>query len=146
MNTLTYSIHIESPKEKVWDTMLTDATYRAWTKPFNETSYYVGDWSEGSKMLFLGTDTNGEVAGGMVSTIAKNIPYEYISIKHLGMMEKGEEKPWAEGNAFENYTFSEKDNGTEVSIELTNIPDEYKEMMDEMWPKALLVLKELSEK
>lgn len=147
MQKLNYSIFINAPKEKVWNTMLEDVTYRQWTKPFNETSYYEGDWSEGSKILFLGTDENGENKGGMVSRIAKNIPYEYISIEHVGVMEKGIEKPWEGGSeGFENYKLIEKDGGTEVLVELTNMPDDYADMMNKMWPKALKIVKEISEK
>lgn len=147
MNKLQFSTIINTPREKVWNTMLEDATYREWTKPFNETSYFKGDWSEGSKILFLGTDKNGENEGGMVSRIAKNIPFEHISIQHLGVIENGVEKPWEEtGEGFENYTFTEKDGGTQLDIELTNIPDSYMEMMNTMWPKALEVLKTLAEK
>lgn len=127
--------------------MLEDATYREWTKPFNETSYFEGDWSEGSKMLFLGTDKEGKIDGGMVSRIAKNTPFEHISIQHLGVIENGIEKPWeGAGEGFENYTLVEKDGGTEVVIELTNMPDQYVEMMNTMWPKSLDVLKALAEK
>ncbi len=147
MNTLNFSIFINAPKEKVWKTMLEDATYRQWTKSFNETSYYEGDWSEGSKILFLGTDAEGKNEGGMVSRIAKNVPFEHISIEHLGVMENGVEKPWEEGaNGLENYTFTEKDGGTQVDIELTNLPESYLEMMNAMWPKALEALKTLAEK
>lgn len=147
MNTLKFSITINAPRQKVWDTMLEDATYREWTKPFNETSYYKGDWSEGSKILFLGTDKNGENEGGMISRIAKNIPLEYISIQHLGVIENGVEKPWEEGSeGFENYSFKEKEGSTVVDIELTNLPDSYLDMMNIMWPKALEILKTLSEK
>ncbi len=147
MNTLNSSIFINAPKEKVWNTMLEDPTYRQWTKSFNETSYYEGDWSEGSKILFLGTDKEGKNEGGMSSRIAKNIPFEYISIQHMGTIENGIEKPWeGEGEGFENYTFTEKDGGTQLDIELTNLPDSYVEPMNEMWPKALDALKALAEK
>ena len=147
MNKLEFSIFIQAPKEKVWNTMLEDATYREWTKPFNETSYYKGDWTEGSKILFLGNDKEGKNEGGMVSRIAKNIPFEHVSIQHLGVIENGVEKPWeGEGEGFENYTFTKKEGGTQVDIELTNIPDSYMEMMNAMWPKALDALKALAEK
>lgn len=147
MNTLNYSIFINAPKEKVWNTMLEDATYREWTKPFNETSYYEGDWSEGSKILFLGTDKDGQNTGGMFSRIAKNIPFEHISIQHLGVIENGVEKPFeGTGEGFENYTLTEKDGGTQVDIEMIGIPEEYKEMMNSTWPQALQVLKTLAEK
>ncbi len=147
MNNLKFSIFINASKEKVWNTMLEDATYREWTKTFNDPSYYEGDWSEGSKMLFLGTDKEGKNEGGMLSRIAKNIPFEHISIQHLGVIENGVEKPWeAENEAFENYTFTEKDGGTQVDVELINTPDAYIEMMNAMWPKSLDALKVLAEK
>lgn len=147
MNTLHFSIFIQAPKEKVWSTMLEDATYREWTKAFDGNSYYEGDWSEGSEIQFLSKDKDGNVAGGMHSRIAKNIPFEYVSIQHLGIVENGVEKPWeVEGEAFENYTFKEKDGGTEVTAELTNLPDSYVDVMNDMWPKALEALKALSEK
>jgi len=53
-----------------------------------------------------------------------------------------EVKKWSP--SFENYTFMAKDGGTEVLVEL-DTPDEYAEMFEEMWPKALEILKELAE-
>jgi hypothetical protein len=75
MNTLKFSTYVKASKEKVWSTQLDDVTYRELTKPFDGDSHYQGDWSEGSKMLFLGSSD-----GGMVSRIEKNIPFKYISI------------------------------------------------------------------
>jgi uncharacterized protein YndB with AHSA1/START domain len=144
-----FEITINVTREKVWDTMLTDATYREWTKPFHEGSYYVGDWSEGSKILFLGPDEEGGGEGGMVSRIKENRLYEFISIEHLGMVRNGVEdmtseevKKWTP--AFENYTFTQDGGGTKLSIDVdTN--QEYKAMFEEIWPKALQRLKELCE-
>ena len=133
--------------------MLRDVTYRQWTKAFSptptSTSRVEGDWSEGSKMLFLGTDENGNNEMGMVSRIAKNEPYRYLSIEHLGIIENGIEdttsekaKSWAP--AFENYTLTDKNGGTELSIHM-DIDAENKESFEEMWKKALKTLKELAE-
>lgn len=150
MKTQHYNIFINAPREKVWDTMLDDPTYREWTKPFNPGSYYQGSWDEGSKMLFLGIDENGGDIGGMVARIKERRPHEFLSIEHLGMIENGVEdttservKAWAP--AYENYTFTDKDGGTEVAIDI-DVEDAYAEMFQEMWPKALQVLKELAEK
>ena len=70
----------------------------------------------------------------MVSTIAENRYPEYISIKHLGMLDKGEEiysgpqvDPWAP--SFENYTLNDKNGATEFVVEMTS-PDEYKASFD----------------
>ena len=151
MQKINFSIQIDAPREKVWDVMLTDATYREWTEPFHAGSYFKGDWSEGSKMLFLGPGEGGEKEGGMVSRVKENRKYEFISIEHLGMVMDGVEdttseevKKWVP--SFENYTFTEKDGGTEVRVDMEIANDEYKEMFEGMWPKALLKLKEISER
>lgn len=150
MQNINFSILINAPKEKVWDTMLQDATYREWTKPFNPAgSYFKGDWSKGSKILFIGVDEKtGKEDGGMFAEIAENRPHEFVSIKHLGELKDGVEVPWPGPSdaGFENYTFTDKDGGTEVVVELTNIPEQWVGMMNEMWPKALDVLKEIAEK
>ena len=54
MQKLHFSIVINAPKKKVWHAMLDDKQYREWTEAFNPGSYYKGDWSKGSKILFLG--------------------------------------------------------------------------------------------
>lgn len=150
MQKIHFSILINAPREKVWDTMLSEATYRQWTTAFNPGSYFKGSWEEGSKILFLGPNPDGIGEGGMVSRIKENRPHEFVSIEHLGMVNNGvedttseEAKKWAP--SYENYTFVDKDGGTEVLVDI-NILDEYKTMFDEMWPKALQLLKELVEK
>jgi len=149
MDKLHFSIAIDAPKKKVWNTMLDDNTYRIWTEPFMAGSHYVGDWSKGSKILFLAPGENGKMSG-MVSRIKENRPFEYISIEHLGMVQDGKEdtsseavKGWA--GALENYTFKEKGGTTEVLVDLDTV-EEYKEMFQGLWPKALQKLKELAEK
>jgi hypothetical protein len=52
-------------------------------------------------------------------------------------------KQWA--GSLENYTFKNKDGKTELLVDM-DINDEYKEMFEGMWPKALQKLKEISEK
>ncbi|MCF7831887.1 MAG: SRPBCC domain-containing protein [Candidatus Pacebacteria bacterium] len=150
MQKIHFSIIINAPREKVWNTMLEDATYRQWTTAFNPGSYFKGSWEEGSKILFLGPNPDGNGEGGMVSRIKENRLYEFVSIEHLGMINNGVEdttseevKKWTP--AFENYTFASVDGGTKVSVDM-DINDDYKTMFEEMWPKALQILKELSEK
>ena len=150
MQKLHFSMLINAPKDKVWHTMLDDQPYREWTKAFNEGSYYKGSWEKGSKILFLGPDPNTGEEGGMVSRIAENKPYEFISIEHLGLVQNGVEdttseaaRKWAP--AFENYTFNDKDGATEVLVDI-DVEDEYVPMFNEMWPNGLRKLKELAEK
>ncbi len=150
MHKIHFSIHINAPREKVWNTMLGDATYREWTMPFNPGSYYVGSWDAGSEIRFLGPDPVTGEEGGMFSQIAENRLHEFVSIEHKGIITKGvvdttseEVKKWTP--AFEKYTFTEKDGGTEVSVDI-DVAEEYKDMFNDMWPKALQLLKEIAEK
>jgi hypothetical protein len=150
MQKLHFSILINAPKEKVWHTMLDDKPYREWTKAFSEGSYYKGSWEKGSKILFLGPDPETGEEGGMVSRIAENKQYEYISIEHLGIVHNGvedttseEAKKWAP--AFENYTFNEKDGKTEVLVD-TDTDEKEAETFSKMWPEALKKLKEIAER
>lgn len=149
MQKLKFSIEINAPKEKVWDTMLDDKTYRIWTEAFMPGSHYVGNWNRGSKILFLAPDEEGKL-GGMVSRIKENKKYDFISIEHLGVFSDGKEdttsdavKPWA--GALENYTFRENNGATEILVEMDSNED-YAEMFEGMWPNALQKLKELAEK
>jgi uncharacterized protein YndB with AHSA1/START domain len=147
MTRLEFSVRIDAPREKVWETMLGDATYRQWTSIWAEGSHYVGDWSEGSRILFLAPGEKGPA--GMVSRIRRNRPHELISIEHVGVVEDGEEDTSSEAvaawaGALENYTFREVDGGTEVRVEM-DTTEEFREMFEATWPKALERLKELAE-
>lgn len=144
---MNFSIVINASKEKVWNTLWDDITYRQWTAPFAEGSSAVTDWKEGSKILFL--DGKG---AGMVSKVDKSIPNEFMSIKHLGIvkdsvedMNSEEAKQWA--GSYENYTLNSVDGKTELKIEMggTEIPQEFADYFKDAWPKALNKLKELSE-
>jgi hypothetical protein len=150
MRRLNFSTLIDAPRQKVWHTMLDDRTYREWTEAFNPGSYYRGDWNQGSKILFLGPDPETGSEGGMVSRIAENRPYEFVSIEHLGIVQDGKEDTTSEmatkwAPAFENYTFRERDGATEVLVDM-DVEDEHVEVFERMWPEALRKLKELAEK
>ncbi|MDW7733632.1 MAG: SRPBCC domain-containing protein [Methanolobus sp.] len=149
MHKLHFSVVINASKKKVWNTMLGMDTYRLWTDVFAPGSHYVGDWSKGSKMLFLAPDDTGAM-GGMVSRIKENRPYEYISIEHIGIVQDGKEDTSSESvaewaGALENYTFRETDGTTEVLVDM-DTEEEYEKMFQTMWPKGLQKLRELAEK
>lgn len=148
MERLHFQILINAPKEIVWDTMLNEKTYRQWTSVFNPISYYKGSWTKGSKISFIGPDPDGKIQG-MYSEIAENRKYDFISIKHLGMIKNGQidltsekAKEWA--SAFENYSFRIINNQTELSIDVDTI-NEFSDQFNELWPKALHILKTLAE-
>ena len=149
MKTLHFSILINASREKVWHAMFDDQPYREWTKAFGG-GYYKGSWEKESKILFLGPDPKTGEEGGMVSRIAENIPHEFISIEHLGIVQNGvedttseEAKKWAP--AFENYTLKDKDGATEVLVDM-DVDEAESEEFERMWPDALRRLKALAER
>ena len=146
-----FAITINAPKEWVWNTMLQDATYREWAALFNPngSSWYEGDWTQGSKILFLGDGENGEV-GGMVSRIKEVRPHEFVSIEHLGVIQDGKEDTTSEtakqfAPALENYTFVDKNGATEVLVDMDTV-EEHRHMFETSWPSALQKLKQLAER
>jgi len=152
INKQHFSIVINAPKEKVWHTMLDLDTYKIWAEFFAPGSFYEGDWSKGSKMLFLAPDETGQKSG-MVSKIIESRPFEFVSIEPKGVVEDGKEitdseeaKEWA--GSLENYTFKEIDGKTEVVVDLSGaveIEEEFKKYLLDAWTKALQKLKELAE-
>lgn len=148
MNKMHFEIHIDAPREKVWETMLGSDTYPQWTAVFMPGSTFEGSWEQGSRILFVAPDENGK-KGGMVAQIAENRAPEFISIEHIGQVIDGVEdtdsdevKQWA--GAHEDYTLAESGTGTDLHIDV-DVPDEYKDDMAELWPKALEKLKQLVE-
>lgn len=145
MQTLNFSIAINKPKELVWKTMLEKPSYQERTSTFCEWSTYEGSREQWAKIRFV--DPKGY---GMISEIAENKLYEFISIRHLGEILIDEKtgksketmypKPW-----YENYSFSEADGITTVGVFMDNLPDDYIPMFQEMRPKALKRLKEICE-
>lgn len=143
-NKISFSTTINAPKEKVWDILWGDETYKAWTSVFSEGSSAISDWNEGSKIQFL--DGKGR---GMYSVIEKKVPNEFMSFKHIGEVKDGVELPvdekaqaWSGGT--ENYTLTEKDGATELFVEMDMV-EEMKEYFDKTFPKALEEVKKLSE-
>ncbi|HUC80700.1 MAG TPA: SRPBCC family protein [Flavisolibacter sp.] len=146
---LQFETTINAPAQKVYTTMLDEKHYREWTAEFAPTSFYRGSWEKGSKIFFIGVNKEGKEEG-MVSRIKENIPAEFVSIEHLGVLD-GEKEitsgPQVDGwaGALENYSFREENGQTIVSIEM-DANEQFKSYFEESWPKALNKLKEISER
>lgn len=145
MKTLTFETTIGAPRHQVCATMLAPDTYQAWTAAFCEGSCFVGSWEAGARIRFLGPSGDG-----MVAEIAENRPGEFVSIRHLGMIENGvedttSEKVRAWAPAYENYAFADAPGGCRLTVTLDTVP-EYEAFMQETFPKALALLKDLCER
>ncbi len=148
-NKLHFEILIGAYAEKVYHTMLDKKHYSEWTSAFNPASRFEGSWEKGSKIIFIGEDQDGN-KGGMVSRIRENIPNEFVSIEHQGILEGDQEitsgpkvEQWAGG--LENYLFTEQDGKTLVSVDMDS-NEEYKAYFAETYPKALEILKSVCER
>ena len=140
---VNFSTGINAPKNKVWDILWNDETYRKWTSVFMEGSCAESDWNEGSKIHF--TDGKG---GGMYSIIEKKVPGKFMSFRHIGVVKDGAEQPVDESKGWsgstENYTLHETDGKTALTVEI----DVVENMMDyftKTFPLALEQVKLLSE-
>ncbi|REC48422.1 MULTISPECIES: SRPBCC family protein [Chryseobacterium] len=148
METLSYEIIINAPKEKVWDVLWNENTYSEWTKFFNpnSSSFMKSDWKVNGKTYF----TNAEGAG-MVSTIDSLEKPDQIVFKHLGMRDEAgnedtesmEVKQWS--GCFEKYFLIDFDGKTKLHAEVQTEKD-WEEHMNTGFTKGLQIVKELAEK
>ena len=145
---LHFEILIDAPPEKVYSLMLDREGYKKWTSIFAPDSHFEGSWEKGSKILFIGSDQDGN-QGGMVSRIRENIPNIFVSIEHQAILSGTEEiytgkdvELWA--GATENYTFEDR-NGSTLLIVDTDATEDLKVYFEETWPKALETLKAMCE-
>lgn len=139
-----FTTTINAPVPTVWRLMIGPESYKRWTSAFAEGSYFEGTWEQGSKIRFLSPE-----GGGMIAEIAENREHEFISIRHLGFIKDGVEdttsdavRAWAP--AYENYTFISIPEGTRLVVDM-DVSSEWETFMNEAWPKALKLLKEMCE-
>lgn len=144
MKALKFSIEINAPPEKVWNVLWSDETYVKWVKVFSEDSKTISDWIEGEPITFLDSKGNG-----MQSKINIMAPPEFMEFQHLRLIRDGkvqpstpESKKW-EG-ALESYKLIEKNGYTLLLVKMDSAKD-YIDFFNERFPKALKIIKDLSE-
>ena len=144
MTTLNFTTNIKAPAAKVWQVLWDDSTYRQWTRAFQEGSYAVSDWKEGSKIHFL--SPNGD---GMFGIIAENKSKEFMAFRHLGEVKKFEEQPETDETkswrgARETYTLTKENGFTTLKTNLDST-EQFQEYFQTTFPKAMALVKELAE-
>jgi len=143
--TQRYSITIAAPRETVWRTMLDQDTYRQWTRAFSPNSQYVGEWTEGSHILFVDPGR-----GGMKALLETVRPYERVEARHIAVLgpdgaeddSSDEARRWT--GCRECYSFTVTEGGTRLDVEV-DLDERYRSSFDEMWPQALQSLRALCE-
>ncbi len=140
MKKIEFNITINAPREKVWNALWEDKNYRKWTSAFAEGSNAQSDWKEGSKVHF-----NDGKGNGMYSIIETKIGNTQMTFRHLGEIKDGKETPGTWGESRESYFLTENNGKTDLKVELDTLPD-WEGYMNETFPKALALLKEIAEK
>ena len=146
MPQLHYSIQIEQDPLTVHSVLIDKEAYGTWTYSFSDDSDFIGDWSEGSQIMFTFVEPN-QLKWGMVAVVDKNQPGEVIQLRYTGHMENHSDEPlpnWS--SALEIYRFLPISQGTKLSCTLeVDDNDDCIAFFDHAWPAALQRLKDLCE-
>lgn len=139
---MQFSIEINAPKQKVWDTLWQDKTFRDWAGIIDPGTYMVGDLKEGNEVQYMSAE-NGYGVTSLVDTL---IPNEYLLLKHAADTQDSgahqRDEQWTGGQ--ESYNLSE-DGGVTRLIVAFDVPTELEEYFSNTYPKVLQRIKELSE-
>lgn len=142
---LHFSIDINASKQKVWDTMLQQDTYKMWTAVAWSGSRYEGEWKQGSEIKFM-----GEQDAGTLALIEVCNPTNYLLARHIaiinadGSLDTTSEMAREWTGAKEAYQFTEQHGVTILKVTIETF-EKWAGMFEEGWPKAVGKLKELCE-
>lgn len=140
---MQFSIKIHASKERVWDTLWQDETFRQWASIIDPETYMVGHLEEGNEIQFISSASGY----GVTSLVEKLTPGEFLLLRHRAdTQEEGKrdrKKQWTGG--MESYSLREKNNVTTLTVAF-DIPPELEEEFKVSYPKALEKVKILSEK
>ena len=145
MKKLKYEIQINTPKEIVWNTIISKETYGKWVKAFSANSEFIGEWKQGAEVKFF----DGEM-GGTIAKLDVFKPYEKIVAHHIATITSNkviEKKgPMTEKWIGTKETYELESNGdkTTLRIIMETHPD-FEKMFNDCWPKALDNIKRFSE-
>lgn len=142
MKEMQFSIDINATKEKVWNTLWQDETFRQWASIIDPGTYMVGTLKEGEAVQFISAE-NGY---GVTSLVEKVVPNEFLLLRHQADTQdtgqKERPKEWTGGA--ESYTLAEKDGITTLTV-VFGVPPNLEEYFATTYPKALEQVKLLAE-
>nr|WP_294900289.1 hypothetical protein [uncultured Pedobacter sp.] len=141
LKTISFSIDIDTNRERIWNALWNPITYVQWCSVFAEGSYYTGSIRQGNTIQFLRKDGRG-----MSSYIEKLIENEQIVFAHEKDIKDGVETDsnW-QGAKEIFYLKKESDNATELQVILDITPD-MEAYFTNVFPKALNMVKQIAEK
>jgi hypothetical protein len=138
-----FSIEIKAPRERVWNTLWEDKTFRDWGNIIDEGQYMVGEIKEGNEVQFI-SSVSGYGVTSLIETLVLN---EFVSFRQIADTkdsgEREREKEWTGG--VESYSLSENDGVTTLTVAI-DVPPGQEETFKVRFPKALERVKMLAEK
>lgn len=142
MKEMQFQVDINASKEKVWNTLWRDETFRQWASVIDPETYMIGDLIEGGELQFI----SSRGGYGVTSLIEELTVNEFLLLRHSAdTQEEGKqerEKEWTGGE--ESYRLAEK--GTTTTLIVTfDVPLEQEVYFKINYPKALERVKELTE-
>ena len=142
MNELQFKVEISASKERVWDTLWQDETFRQWAGIIDPGTHMVGDLKEGNEVQFI--SGNGY---GVTSLVEKLSTCEFLLLRHSAdTQDKGKrerEKEWTGGQ--ETYSLAEND-GTTTLTATFDVPEVLEGYFKSAYPKAFERVKVLAER
>lgn len=142
MKEVQFAVEISATKERVWDVLWQDDTFREWASIIDPETYMVGELREGNEVQFI----SAHGGYGVTSLIEALIPHEFLLLRHqadtqdAGARERAKE--WTGGA--ERYALRERDDVTTLTVTF-DVPTEMEAMFNVSYPKALQRVKTLAE-
>src|SRR5690349_15212765 len=106
MKEMQFTIDIHATKERVWDTLWRDETFREWAGLIDPGTYMLGDLKQGSEVQFISAE-NGY---GVTSLVDKLVEGESVLFRHQADTqddgERTRENEWTGGA--ESYALTEQ--------------------------------------
>src|SRR5579872_2945806 len=97
MKKMQFSIEIHATRERVWDTLWQDETFRQWASIIDPETYMVGNLKEGNIVQFISSASGY----GVTSLVKKLTPGEFLLLSHRADTQKEgkqeREKEWTGG-------------------------------------------------
>ena len=142
MKELRFTIKIHAAKERVWETLWQDETFREWAGIIDPGTHMVGELKEGNEVQYI--SGNGY---GVTSLVEKLVEGEYVLLKHRADTQddgkREREKEWTGGE--ESYALAEE-GGTTTLTAAFGVPPELEGYFMANYPKALERVKALAER
>lgn len=141
MKEMQFVVEIHALREKVWNTLWQDETFREWAGIIDPGTYMVGELKQGNEVQYI--SGNGY---GVTSLVEVLQPDEFLLLKHSadtqdeGKRERANE--WTGGK--ESYRLTEKD-GAVMLVATVDVPLEMEDYFATNYPKALELVKVLAE-